>query len=210
MPFAIDTAQRRFFHENNWIEFEEVFSNKDIARLQQFWAQKSPASYEKGRDWRLEDGRIDRLALPLHEIACELWNERPLYIAFDQVISPGYSLWPQLTKLPLSKTIPSLFSVDFALGCVAVSLSPPPAPIIKKSEEEEPISCSGSVKVFKVGAAITLDQLDPKQTWWIAVYGGDHLRYNPQESDPLKDYFRVKGAATLGKLTQAKIRQVSR
>jgi hypothetical protein len=215
MPFAIETAQRRFFHENYWIEFEEVFSPKDMTRLQQLWAlaagQNPTASYEKGRDWRLSDPRIERLTQVFHELALELWNERPLYLAFDQVISPNHSMSPMLNKMPLVKALASCFSVESALGCIAVSLSPAASPLVKKSGDEvQEIQGPGSVLAFKTSELVTLEKLDPKQIWWIAVYGSESLRYQPCESDPLKDYFRVKGAAISGKLIQAKIKPIGK
>lgn len=219
MPFAIDTSQRRYFHEQNWIEFEEAFSQQDIARLQTLWSARlgqltlSQSIYEKGRDWRLSDSRLEKsVASVLSQLASGLWNERPLCLAFDQVLTPKAPFWASLATMPSSKVIPALFSVDYALGALAVCLSPAPAPFLKKKESQDE---DGAVKVGSAIAIKACDQaafakLDPRQTWWIFVYGTDQMRYNPKDSDPFKEYFRSKGAAVLGKLTQARIPVVTR
>jgi hypothetical protein len=219
MPFAIDTSQRRYFHEENWIEFEEALSGQEIARLQTLWAARvgqvslAQSIYEKGRDWRLTDTRLEKGAsAPLSELAAGLWNERPMYLAFDQVLTPKASFWPFLGKTASNKVIPALFSVESALGAIAVCLSPAPAPFIKKSDQpaEEEGTKIGSAIALKAGDKAVFEKLDPRQTWWIFVYGTDQMRYNPKDTDPFKEYFRVKGAAALGKLTQAKISPIAR
>lgn len=215
MPFAIDTAQRRYFHEENWIELEEALLPNDFARLQSLWSVRIsgitvPAIlYDKGRELRLSDSRLDRLAMNLSQLVAGLWNERPLYIALDQVLTPvDIASWDLLKKLPSDKALEALFSVSGYLGALAISLSPPVEPLLKKEDTQEEVllgSTPGSVLIFKAGEMPVFEKLDPKQSWWIIVYGSEAMRYSPKNTDPLKEFFRNKGAAVSGKLTQAKV-----
>lgn len=98
MGFGLTKEHHDYYHENHFIEFEELLSEKELDPLEEAIDTLVPTEdwIHAGHDvWRLND-QIKKVTLRknLAEIASNLCKKRPLRLAYDQVIEGPLSKEP--------------------------------------------------------------------------------------------------------------------
>lgn len=139
VKYAVDNAHREFFSRYRWIEFEELLSPSALAEINdaidqvlahrlivplgQIGRQDAQSSYSAGRDLWRDHKRIKQLVLqkPFAEIMAELVEERPLRIAFDQVVDVTP---PPPKRQPMTLSLEAMTPFRGLVGGLILCLKP--------------------------------------------------------------------------------------
>lgn len=98
MGFGLTKEHHDYYHENHFIEFEDLLTSKEADQLEEAFITLTPAEdwIHAGHDvWR-RDERVKKVTLRknLAEIASNLSKKRPLRLAYDQIVEGPLSHHP--------------------------------------------------------------------------------------------------------------------
>lgn len=203
MKFALASEHRDFFRKNKLIEFDDVLDEEQLQALQasidaimaarlkvakKFLEQMPIDFFHSGRDlWRDSDiGRKIALSRYLADVAAELIEQKPLRIAYDQLIVAGDDPY-----LP-SKTLIEMSCMQGILGGLMLCLK-------EGENNDKQISLfsnkAGSGVFFAADVVVDFHELSKHsgQRYLMIVYTHSTSVYAPNFSDPNVHYLKQFG-----------------
>lgn len=233
MHFALESEHRQFFHSRGWIHFSDVVGSRDLEKIKslsltQMAKKKDPLeSYEATRDLHLIDQAASGLIKDLSSVPAALWNERPLVMVGNQLISSdGAALWKKAglprAKEPSSErknsyahlkegiSLEDIWSASPLLGGMILCLEAPMPTEIISTEADSKETEEGTLKSLKPGDLLLLKSSSKRLNepprgglYWLLALGSDQCRYIKAPCDPYADYYRFKGVPEGGRLLGA-------